>query len=90
MEMGCRRAHSLTSMTIVDLAKMVWRLTRPGSDPKVELIPYNAFGKYEDVMRRVPDITKSEKMLGFCAKWQLEDGLPITIEWQKKRIAQIG
>jgi len=77
-------------MTIVDLAKMVWRLARPGSDPKIEIIPYAAFGKYEDVMRRVPDITKSEKILGFRAKWQLEDGLPITIEWQKKRRAQLG
>jgi len=72
-------------MTIVDLAKMIWTMIRPGTEPKIEFIPYSTFGNYEDVMRRVPDITKSKTILGFQAQWQLEQGLPITIEWQKQR-----
>lgn len=74
-------------ITIVGLAKMIWEMIRPGTEPKIEFIPYATFGKYEDVMRRVPDITKSKNILGFQAKWSLEEGLPQTIEWQKTRRA---
>jgi UDP-glucose 4-epimerase len=77
-------------ITIVDLAKMIWKMIRPGTEPKIEFIPYATFGKYEDVMRRVPDITKSKAILGFQAKWSLEEGLPQTIEWQKSRRALLG
>lgn len=72
-------------ITIVDLAKMIWGMVRPGTEPKIEFIPYSSFGKYEDVMRRVPNITKSKTILGFEAKWSLEQGLPKTIEWQIAR-----
>lgn len=72
-------------ITIVDLAKMIWEMIRPGTPPKIEFIPYSTFGKYEDVQRRVPDITKSKNILGFQATWSLEEGLPLTIEWQKAR-----
>lgn len=74
-------------ITIINLARMIWKMIRPGTEPKIELIPYETFGKYEDVVRRVPDITKSKKILGFQAKWSLEEGLPLTIEWQKARRA---
>jgi UDP-glucose 4-epimerase len=74
-------------ITIVGLAKMIWEMIRPGTEPKIEFIPYATFGKYEDVMRRVPDITKSKNILGFQAKWSLEEGLPQTIQWQKTRRA---
>lgn len=77
-------------ITIVDLAKMIWNMVRPGTEPKIEFIPYATFGKYEDVARRVPDITKSKSVLGFQAKWSLEEGLPKTIEWQKMRRKQLG
>lgn len=77
-------------ITIVDLAKMIWQMIRPGTEPQIEFIPYSSFGKYEDVMRRVPDITKSKQILGFEASWSLEKGLPITIEWQKTRRVHLG
>ena len=72
-------------ITIVNLAKMIWEMIRPGTEPQIEFIPYATFGKYEDVVRRVPDITKSKSILGFQAMWSLEQGLPLTIEWQKTR-----
>jgi UDP-glucose 4-epimerase len=72
-------------ITIGELAKMIWGMVRPGTEPQIEFIPYATFGKYEDVMRRVPDITKSKNILGFQAKWSLEQGLPQTIEWQIAR-----
>jgi UDP-glucose 4-epimerase len=77
---------STHEITIVDLAKMIHHLS--GSERKLELtfIPYNEIGgrKYEDVRRRVPDVSKAAKQLGFAAEVSLEDGLQRTIEWQRQ------
>lgn len=70
---------------IKDLAILIWKLIN-GEDsiPKLNFIPYSQFGKYEDVMRRVPDITKLCTTFNFQPSWDLEDGLKATIEWQKQ------
>lgn len=74
-------------VTIEKLAIIIWKLVN-GKDsvPKLKLIPYSTFGKYEDVMRRVPDINKIKKVLGFKPKYDLEIGMKKTIEWQKSLI----
>jgi UDP-glucose 4-epimerase len=78
-------------ITILDLAKLIWGLVR-GADavPKIKLVPYATFGKYEDVMRRIPDMTKSKSLLGFAAQTNLEDGLRQTIHWQVARRRALG
>lgn len=53
-------------------------------NPGIRFIPYSTFGKYEDVMRRVPDISKIKTELNFQPQYNLDEGLKITIEWQKK------
>ena len=77
-------------ISILDLAKLIWNLVRGDSKPKVKLIPYQTFGKYEDVMRRIPDITRARTLLGFEPKVDLEDGLKRTIEWQVGRRKALG
>lgn len=77
-------------ITIEDLARLVWRLVRGNEEPKLKFIPYETFGKYEDVMRRVPDITKIHNMLGFEPKHTLEEGLTETIKWQLERRKVLG
>ena len=75
-------------ISILELAKLIWRLVRgEDSTPKIKLIPYETFGKYEDVMRRIPDITRARTLLGFEP---LEDGLRRTIAWQVGRRKQLG
>lgn len=71
-------------ITIADLARLVWRLVRD-DEPKIQFIPYETFGKYEDVQRRIPDITRAREILGFEPKVDLETGLRITIDWQIER-----
>ncbi len=72
-------------IAIKDLAVMIWRLVNgEGSQPKINFIPYTTFGNYEDVMRRVPDISKLKTVLNFEPQWELEEGLKLTIEWQKQ------
>jgi UDP-glucose 4-epimerase len=73
-----------TEITILDLAKLIWKLIRPeDKEPKFRFIPYSTFGKYEDVKRRVPDIDKIKEKLGFQPIYALQDGLIKTIEWQR-------
>ena len=72
-------------ITILDLGKLIWRLVRgEKSEPKINFIPYNTFGNYEDVLRRVPNISKIKNMLGFQPQYTLAQGLTETIKWQAK------
>lgn len=70
-------------ISIHDLAVMIWKMAGKG-EPKIKRISYRSFGKYEDVMRRVPDIGKARERLGFEPRTHLEQGLPITIDWQRR------
>ena len=72
-------------ISILDLAKLIWKLVRGDEVPKINFIPYSTFGKYEDVMRRIPDITRARSLLGFKPEVDLENGLRRTIEWQVYR-----
>jgi UDP-glucose 4-epimerase len=71
-------------VTIRYLAELVWKLVR-GDEPQLEFVPYASFGRYEDVMRRVPDLTRARELFGFSAKVGLVDGLKCTIAWQAER-----
>ncbi len=74
-----------SEIAIKDLAILIWKLVNgENSEPKLNYIPYSTFGKYEDVMRRVPDITKICSQLNFKPEWGLKEGLTEAINWQKK------
>lgn len=77
-------------ISILALAKLIWGLVRGDAPPKIRLIPYESFGKYEDVMRRIPDITRARSILGFEPEVDLEDGLRRSIEWQVARRKALG
>jgi UDP-glucose 4-epimerase len=71
-------------ITIKELAVLIWQLMKGNSDADLKLIPYQTFGNYEDVRRRVPNIDKIKSMLQFNPQHQLKDGLLKTIDWQTK------
>jgi UDP-glucose 4-epimerase len=77
-------------ISILALAQLIWKLVRGGETPKIKLVPYASFGKYEDVMRRIPDITRARTLLGFEPRVDLEEGLRRTIEWQVARRNALG
>lgn len=87
---GVLNLGSTAEITIEGLARMVWRLVRGGEPAKLKLVPYETFGKYEDVRRRVPDISKARRLLGFEPKVALEEGLRRTIRWQVARRRALG
>lgn len=73
-------------ITILELAQRIKRLSGTPGELRIDFIPYESFagGRYEDVMRRVPDTTLSERILGVKARVGLDEGLSRTIEWQRR------
>lgn len=76
---------STQEITILDLAQRIHRLSGTTGDARIEFIPYESFTgkKYEDVMRRVPDVSLCAKLLGVRAQVDIDEGLKRTIEWQR-------
>ena len=81
---------STQEVTILDLAHRVKRLSGTPGEIRIEFVPYESFTgqKYEDVMRRVPDVTLCEQLLGVRARIDLDEGLSRTIEWQRRVTAK--
>jgi len=67
--------------SILDLAKLIKRLTR--SKSPIAFQAYEAYyGEgFEDPRRRVPSVDKAKRLLGFAPKADLETGLKKTIAW---------
>lgn len=72
-------------ISILNLARLIGELSGKSGELKLRFIPYSGIGKspYEDVRRRVPDLTKSRNLLGFSCQVPLKEGLIQTIAWQK-------
>jgi len=74
-------------ITILELANILKDIADESYTAGIKLIPYNEIStgrKYQDVMRRVPDTTKAERILGVKAKVLMQEGLRRTYEWQKR------
>ena len=53
-------------ISILDLAKLMHKLSGVDTELKLKYVPYTSFSKnYEDVKRRVPSIEKMKKILGY-------------------------
>lgn len=76
-------------ITIEGLARLVWSMVRD-DEPRIRLVPFATFGRYEDIDRRVPDNRRAAQVLGFTPKVPLEHGLPLTISWQRDAMAAAG
>ena len=70
-------------ISIFELAKLIWTLVNGENDkPILKFIPYSTFGRYEDVMRRLPCIDKIKEYFKYEPKTNLQEGLIKTIKWQ--------
>jgi len=76
---------SQEEITILDLANLV--IERTGSSAKVQLVPYRDVyvGGFEDMPRRVPDITRARKLVGFEPATTLVDIVDSMIDDARRR-----
>jgi UDP-glucose 4-epimerase len=78
-------------ITILELAEHVKRLTQSDSD--IVFVPYDeAYEEgFEDMMRRVPDISKIRALIGYEPKIGLDDILTSIIEYHRDRmVGELG
>ena len=75
---------------IRDLAHKVIELT--GSDSHIEYVPYkDVYGEgFEDMKRRVPDISKIHNMIGWRPEMELDELLQKVIEYEKSSMELIA
>ncbi|WP_067929686.1 NAD-dependent epimerase/dehydratase family protein [Alicyclobacillus shizuokensis] len=68
-------------ISIMDLAHRIKRMT--GSASEIVLIPYKeAYGEgYEDMQRRLPDLSRTTEVLKYTNMTPLDEGLRKTIRW---------
>jgi UDP-glucose 4-epimerase len=77
---------STEEITINELAAKVIAMT--GSKSKIEHLSYEqAYGRsFDDMMRRIPDLTRVQKAIGYQPKYTLEKTLTAIIEHEKKQM----
>ncbi|MFH2021235.1 MAG: NAD-dependent epimerase/dehydratase family protein [archaeon] len=64
---------------IIDLAKMLWLLCDNKKEFNARLVPAPPI----DIKRRVPDISKAQKILGWTPEIKLQEGLKEVVDWHK-------
>lgn len=73
------------TVTIQELAERIHSKISDGP-LRARYISYESLpGKYQDVIHRVPDTTKAERVLGFRTDIGLDEGLERTIEWHRSQ-----
>jgi UDP-glucose 4-epimerase len=77
-------------VNVLELAETIHRLSGVPWLLRVQMVPYDQISgkKYEDVRRRVPDLRKAKRTIGFTAMFSLEEGLRKTIDWQRALTSQ--
>ncbi|MFC1524876.1 NAD-dependent epimerase/dehydratase family protein [Planctomycetota bacterium] len=72
-------------MRVIDTAHLISELANTGQPLKTKFIPFSGvFGRYKDIMRRVPDLTKAKQVLNYSPKIKLKEAIRLTIEERKK------
>jgi UDP-glucose 4-epimerase len=73
-------------VTILELAELVQAKLGIPKPLRARLVPYEALpGRYQDVIHRVPDVTRARELLGFEAQVGLDEGIARTLEWHLER-----
>ncbi len=81
---GVFNIGSTEEVSIIELARAIYRLSGGAGEPPLRFVPYSSFaGRYEDVRRRIPEVRRARQVLGFEARVSLEEGLAQTIAWQR-------
>jgi len=74
-------------MSVLDSAKLIHKISNTGKKLKIDFVPFSdLFGNYKDIMRRVPDLTKAERILGYSPKIKMKDAIPSMLKNIKKSI----
>lgn len=63
-------------LSILESAKIIWETVNGNQDYPFDFVPMeNVFGKYKEIQRRVPDLSKAKKLFGYQWKTSFRDGI---------------
>jgi len=72
-------------MTVIDAARLIHEVAATGKELKLKYIEMKEiFGKYKDIVRRKPDLTKAKVLLGYEPKISMEEAIRRMIAIRKK------
>lgn len=68
-------------LSVIDTAKLIHEIANTGKELKINFVPMSeVFGKYKDIMRRIPDLSKAKRLLGYEPKVKLRSAIVETIK----------
>lgn len=74
-------------MSVIESARLIHSLANVKGELKLKFIPMDSiFGKYKDIMRRKPDLSKARKLLGFEVGISMETGIKIVLDARRKAL----
>ena len=72
-------------MSVLDSARLIHRLAGTGNELKLMFIPMSEiFGRYKDIQRRLPDLSKASRILGYRPTTSIEEFIKLTIEARRR------
>ena len=72
------------SISMVNLAYLVWREVGGTGKPNLQFVPYTDFSNlYEDVRHRKVDFSKARYLFGYHPRIGLEEGVRLLVQWYK-------
>lgn len=72
-------------MSVIDAARLIHKEAKTGKELKLKFITLKeVFGNYKDIMRRMPDLSKAEKLLGYKPRYSFEKAIRVTLEEARK------
>jgi len=67
-------------LSVIETARLIHKIADTGKKLKLKLVPMDqVFGKYKDIQRRIPDLTKARTLLGYQPQIKLEEAIRLTI-----------
>lgn len=75
-------------MSVIDSAKLIHEVADTGKKLKLKFIPMeDVFGKkYKDILRRLPDLSKAKKYLGYEPTTTMRDAIEKIIEMRRSEL----
>ena len=67
-------------LSVLDAARLIHRLADTGKPLKLKFVPFREiFGDYRDITRRLPDLSKARRLLGYEPKVSMEDAIRLCL-----------
>ncbi len=78
-------------LSIIDTVNLIKKIAAVKTKPRIKFIPIRKiFGDYREIRRRLPDLTKARKILGYRPKVSLAQGLAMTIDARRQWLEKSG